>query len=127
MLAMQDDSFKDYVLDQLAELGVTARAMFGGHGLYRGAEFFGALHKGRLYFRTDASSRAAYLVRGMGPFRPNARQTLASYYEVPPDILEDSELLADWARIALAADGKPAPRGKTGSRKRPDPAHKPRK
>jgi DNA transformation protein len=123
---MQNDSFKDYVLDQLAGLGVTARAMFGGHGLYRGAVFFGALHQGRLYFRTDATSRAAYLARGMGPFRPNAKQTLASYYEVPPDILEDSELLADWARIALAAHAPTAPRKKTG-RKRPGKTRKSRK
>ncbi len=110
MLAMQDDSFKDYVLDQLAGLGVTARRMFGGYGLYRGADFFGILHRGRLYFRTDDQSRADYLARGAGPFRPNARQTLASYYEVPDDVLDDPELLADWARAALAAAREKKPR-----------------
>ncbi len=101
---MCDDSFKDYVLDQLATLGtVRARAMFGGYGLYRGPEFFGILHQGRLYFRTDARTRPDYIARGMSPFQPNPRQTLTSYYEVPADVLEDAEILANWARAALSA------------------------
>ena len=101
---MRDDSFKDYVLDQLAALGVVrARAMFGGHGLYRGQDFFGFLHQGRLYFRTDALTRPDYTARGMSPFQPNPRQTLASYYEVPVDVLDDTEILASWAHAALSA------------------------
>jgi DNA transformation protein and related proteins len=99
---MRDDSFKNYVLDQLATLGaVRARAMFGGHGLYRGPEFFGIVHQGRLYFRTDARTRPDYVARNMPPFRPNPHQTLTSYYEVPADVLEDTEILASWARAAL--------------------------
>jgi len=51
---MGGDSFKDYVVDQLRELGnVDCRAMFGGYGLYRSDNFFGILHKGRLYFKTN--------------------------------------------------------------------------
>jgi len=100
---MRDDTFKDYVLDQLASLGaVSARAMFGGHGLYRGPEFFGIVHQGRLYFRTDARTRSDYIAHGMPPFRPNPRQTLASYYEVPADMLDDAETLAIWAHTALS-------------------------
>jgi DNA transformation protein len=37
----------------------------------------------------------------MKPFRPNAKQTLTSYYQVPADILEDSERLCDWAVKAI--------------------------
>jgi DNA transformation protein and related proteins len=36
----------------------------------------------------------------MKPFRPNPKQTLKTYYEVPADILEDRELLARWADAA---------------------------
>ena len=99
---MRDDSFRDYVLDQLTPLAVTARAIFGGHGIYHRGEFFAILHGGRLYFRTDTASRAAYVERGMQPFRPNARQTLTTYYEVPPEVLEDGSELLAWARTALA-------------------------
>jgi DNA transformation protein len=107
---MGQNSFKDYALDQLAGLGVAARGMFGGHGLYCGDDFFGILHRGRLYFRTSDRNRVDYIARGMGPFRPTAKQTLVSTYEVPSDILEDPELLADWARAALAATRPKKPR-----------------
>jgi DNA transformation protein len=97
-----DDSFKGFVLDQLSGLrGVTCRAMFGGHGLYRGEIFFGILHKSRLYFKTDDRTRTAYRERGMKPFRPNAKQTLKSYYEVPIEIIEDQDQLVEWAERSV--------------------------
>lgn len=97
MPAMRD-GFKEFVLDQLAELrDVTCRAMFGGHGLYHRANLFGIIHKGRLYFKVTPKTVGLYTEEGMKPFRPNAKQTLKSFYEVPPDILEDAERLAAWA------------------------------
>ena len=39
----------------------------------------------------------------MGPFRPNERQTLKSYYEVPPEVLADPEALLSWAGEAIRA------------------------
>lgn len=71
--------------------------MFGGYGLYQGKIFFGILYKGRLYFKTDASTRHSYLEMGMKPFRPNAKMTLKTYYEVPADIIEDPDQLMEWA------------------------------
>lgn len=92
------DSFVDYVLDQLNTLGgVEARAMFGAYGLYHAGVFFGIVHDGRLYFKTDEESREEYVRWGMEPFRPNEKQTLKSYYEVPADVLEDDEALSLWA------------------------------
>ena len=77
MRARGPDSFGEFVRDQLRELGQTEyRAMFGGYGLYQGRVFFGIIFKGRLYFKTDAASRPAYVRRGMRPFRPNARLVL---------------------------------------------------
>ena len=99
-------AFRDYVLDQLDGLGgVECRAMFGGHGLYRGHTFFGIIFRGRLYFRTDEATRGAFLERDMKPFRPSARQSLASYYEVPVDVLEDSRTLERWAEAAVRTRG----------------------
>ena len=47
----------------------------------------------------------------MGPFRPNERQTLKSYYEVPPEVLDDAEALFSWAREAIrAGQSSPSPR-----------------
>ena len=103
---MADNSFKDFVLDQLRGLpDVRAKAMFGGHGLYQVDRFFGILMDGRLYFKTDGQTIGAYLERGMGPFiYEKARRTMSiSYYEVPPDVLETRDELVAWASRAVRA------------------------
>jgi DNA transformation protein len=100
-----DSNFKNFVLEQLEELeGLRAQPMFGGFGLYRGEDFFGIVHGGRLYFRTSAASRGTYIALGMRPFRPNRDQTLQRYYEVPVDVLEDAAELQRWATIASKRD-----------------------
>lgn len=108
---MPDDTFKEFVLDQLGALPeLRARAMFGAHGLYSGDHFFGILDEGRLFFKTDAASAADYTARGMGPFTYESRGKVMtmSYHEVPPDVLEQPAELVEWARkaIQLAASSK---------------------
>lgn len=99
-----DASFLAFVLDQLAEAGeIESRAMFGGHGLYRDGTFFAIVFRGRLHFRTSPATQPEYEARGMKPFRPNARQSLTSYYEVPAEVLEDAAELRRWAHAAAAA------------------------
>lgn len=101
---MQESSFKDFILDQLAELeGVRARRMFGSYGLYCGRKFFGIVSKGRLYFKTDESTLPDYLKEGMEPFRPSEKQTLKNYYEVPAEVVEEAESLVAWAKRAIRA------------------------
>lgn len=98
----QADSYKEFILDQLDSLGgLRCGGMFGGYGLYQGDVFFGIISKSRLYFKTDATSRQAYLDRGMRAFRPNPRQELQTYYEVPVEVLEDRDELARWASEAI--------------------------
>ena len=100
-MAPKQDGFKDFVLDQLTQLsGLTHRAMFGGYGLYCGSVFFGIVHKGRLYFKTNATTARQYRERKMKPYRPNTTQTLHSYYEVPVEVLEDAGELTLWAQQA---------------------------
>lgn len=112
----KDDAFKDYCLEQLEGLGrVTARAMFGGHGLYFGAVFFGIVFRGKLYFRTDGDTRTAYVEQGMEPFRPSETQTLKTYYEVPGEVLEKAEDAVRWAGQAVVS--RPA-RSRARGRKR---------
>lgn len=102
MVRRKKDSFKEFVLDQLRALGpVDCKAMFGGYGLYYDEIFFGIISKGQLYFKTDQTTVKDYQEKGMQPFRPNFKQTLKNYYEVPAEILEDGEELAKWARESL--------------------------
>ncbi|HEX5399898.1 MAG TPA: TfoX/Sxy family protein [Verrucomicrobiae bacterium] len=102
---VRDDSFMEFVLDQLSALpDVRARAMFGAHGLYSGEKFFGILDEGRLFFKTDSQSEPDYTARGMGPFTYESRGKVMtmSYHEVPPDVLEQPLELVEWARKAMA-------------------------
>ncbi len=64
---------------------------------------FGIVCQNRLYLKVDDQSRDDYLARGMGPLRPNERQTLKAYYEVPPDVLADQEALLSWVKEAIRA------------------------
>jgi DNA transformation protein and related proteins len=103
----KDDSFKDFVLDQLVGMDdVEARRMFGGFGLYQDETFFGIVHKGKLFFKIDESTVGEYRKRKMKPFRPNAKQTLKSYYQVPVDVVEDADELRQWAVKAVACQTK---------------------
>ncbi len=98
----ENESFKEFILDQLVGLGnLMSRSMFGGHGLYQGRTFFGIISKGRLFFKTNKQTQTRYAEYGMKPFQPNPKQTLKNYYEVPAEVLEDSDQLVWWANEAI--------------------------
>lgn len=102
----QDDGFRQFVEDQLAELrGLRCKAMFGGYGLYADGTFFGIIFRGQLYFKTDATTRPVYVAQGMKPFRPSAKQTLKNYYEVSAGVLESRDVLLAWAHQAIRCGG----------------------
>jgi DNA transformation protein len=110
-------SYKAFILEQLAPWGgVTAKAMFGGLGLYREGIFFGLMAEDTLYFRVDDLNRADYESAGMEPFRPYGDASYSmQYYQLPADVLEDRGLLRAWAEKAVAAARRKAqgkgPRG----------------
>lgn len=98
---MSTDSFRDYVLEQLAALdGLRCRRMFGGHGLYCGDRFFGIVYDGRLYFKTNPGTLPDYVKHQCAVFTPSKEQVLKNYREVPVEILENAERLASWAARA---------------------------
>ena len=99
--------FLDLVADQLRGFGPMAmRRMFSGAGLFRGGLMFGLVAGDVLYFKVGAANRGVYLEAGAKPFtyvRLGATATLTSYYEVPAGVLDDPDVLAEWARGAWAA------------------------
>jgi DNA transformation protein and related proteins len=101
---MANDSFKEFVLDQLSALpDLRVRTMFGAHGLYGGESFFGILDEGRLFFKTNAASQKDYAARDMGPFtyKVKGKTVTLGFHEVPPDVLENAPELVSWARQAI--------------------------
>jgi DNA transformation protein len=101
---MTGEGFEGQIRERPSPLGeVTLRPLFGGHGVYWGETIFAIVFRGRLYLKVDDRSRPDFVSRGMPPFRPNERQTLKSYFEVPPDVLDDREALLSWAKEAVRA------------------------
>jgi DNA transformation protein len=109
------ESFRTFVVEQLARVvsNVRARSMFGGVGIYAGEQFFALIADDTLYFKVDDATRPAYLARGMEPFRPYGEGgEVMQYYQVPEDVVEDTDALRSWAveAIAVAQRAKQKPR-----------------
>lgn len=104
-------SYREYVADQLSALGqVTIKRMFGGAGLYFEGRMFGLLDDDTVYFRVDDETRSEFIARGMGAFHPvrsDPKKVSLNYYQVPAEVLEDSEQLVAWAERAVKASRSP--------------------
>jgi len=117
--------FVDYLLELLVPLGgVSAKAMFGGYGIYQDGLMFGLVADDVLYLKTDDGNRAAFEARALPPFtyeRTGKPAIVMSYHRAPEDALEESEELCRWARDACAAARRNANKKKPTSRKRAAP------
>ena len=114
--AVHVSEFVDHLVELFEAFGpVAARRMFGGCGLYRDGVMFGIVVDDTLYLKADDENRAMFEERGLPRFEysKQGRRVSVSYYQPPGDVLEDSGLLAQWARPAFEA----ALRGKRASRK----------
>lgn len=115
--------FISHILDLLSDWGgVSARRMFSGHGLFRGGRMFGLIVRDTLYFRIDERSRAEFEAAGMMPFSyVRANRVELPYWEAPPELFDDAELMTRWARrahdAALAAQA-PKKSRKTAPKRR---------
>ena len=100
-----EPEFIRYLRDQFRRWGpVEIRRMFGGHGVFRGGTMFALIHDEMLFLRSDDANRAAFAA-GMGPFRYRRRGKLVAlaYHQAPPEAVEDSDILGQWADLAFAA------------------------
>lgn len=97
-------SYRAFIMErlQLALPDVRARDMFGGVGIYSGTTFFALIGNDVLYFKVDDHTRPAYESRGMRAFRPFGEGgEVMQYYEVPADVIEDTDALREWAGAAV--------------------------
>lgn len=97
-------AYREFVLEQLGRvLPVTARAMFGGVGVYSEGLFFALIDDDVLYLKVDDTNRPDFEAAGTGPFRPYGDDShVMQYYELPADLLEDPDRLVPWVEKALA-------------------------
>jgi len=115
-----------YILEQLEGVAdLRSRRMFSGVGLYSGELFFGLIHDDTLFFKTDGSTSADYIARGMPRFMPfpTRPEAVLAYHQVPADIIEDGEALRIWAgkSVAVALRSRAAkarPKGRVTDRRK---------
>ena len=111
--------YTEYVLELLESIGpVQTGRFFGGVGISRGLVQFAMIMGNSLYFAVDEDTRKKYEQAGMQPFSyatKKGRVQVRKYFELPEDVLTDSEQLRRWANEAMHVAGKT---------KKPNPAVK---
>ena len=112
---------RDFLIDLFADFGaVTIRRMFSGFGISADGTNFALALRAGLYFRADQHSIPQFEAEGSKPFSYQTRAktvTVNSYWQLPARLFDDSEELADWARVALAAAQRAALRKRPKARK----------
>jgi DNA transformation protein and related proteins len=96
----------EHCLELLAPLGaVSARPMFGGHGLRIDGHFMALIAFDRLYLKVDSTTRPQFEAAGCEPFvyEAKGKPVTISYWTVPPQAMESPLGMQPWARLALDA------------------------
>lgn len=96
----------EHCLELMAPVGrVSARPMFGGHGLRIDDLFVALVAFDRLYLKVDSLTRPHFEAAGCQPFtyQGKGRQITMSYWTVPPQTMESPAWMQPWARLALDA------------------------
>jgi DNA transformation protein len=100
-----DGEFRDYVLDQLNRMGeFETRNMFGGTAVLRNGIAFAKIKHGTLWLKVDEENVVDFTERGMVQYtygKDSSRKL--NFYEAPAEILEDEEMLTEWANRAWEA------------------------
>lgn len=98
--------FRDEVVRCLNQVApVTARAMFGGYGLYSEGVMFALIAYNTLYFKVDDSNRQDFIEAEMAPFTYDGKgkPIQMSYYQLPETVFNDVTQLVDWVEKAHTA------------------------
>lgn len=99
---MDADDIRD-VFHQVAR--VSARRMFGGHGVHFEGVMIAIESDGVLWMKCDAETLPAFEARGLKPFfyHKNGKPYAMSYRELPASAFDDPDELRGWVRLALEA------------------------
>ncbi len=95
-----------FIEDQLGELDIRTRAMFGEHGIYCDEKVIGFICDDTLFITPSEADPALFERTVAAPPYPGAKD----YRSVPGDALEDREWLQE--AVQATADALPAPRPK---------------
>jgi DNA transformation protein len=84
---------------------VSARRMFGGHGLYHEGLMFAIVMDQRLYLKADEANRPEFEALGLAPFTyaMKGKEVALSYWAAPDAIFDEPSEAVLWARSAWDA------------------------
>lgn len=121
---MQDrQGYARFVAEQMSAAGlgaVTARRMFGGHGLYCDGLFIAIITGEQLYLKADPQTQPAFEARGLQRFTYSARGRTVQlmYYEAPAEVFDETSAMRSWCRLALEAAVRARKPARGGARPR---------
>jgi DNA transformation protein len=114
----------DHLVDQLMPLGdARGRPMFGGYGVYLDGLIIGIIAFDMFYLKVDDQNRPDFEAAGSAPFSYDTKSganTITAYWEVPADVLDDSDQLRAWALKSLAVSRRAGAKS-THKRKKDSP------
>ncbi len=92
--------------DLFAPFGpIVLKRFFGGEGIYSGDMMIGMIFSDLIYFKTDETTRKAFLAERTKPFTFEKRSTgetmVTGWYALPDRLYDDPDELAEWARAAF--------------------------
>ena len=96
-LTSESSKSAEDIQNRLAELGdIRVKKMFGGYGVFEEDKMFALIDSnGRVFFKIDDTNQARF--EGAG----SEKHARMPYYSVPEDVLDDDDLLEEWARISI--------------------------
>lgn len=100
------NDFVEYLKEIFEGFGpIEAKRMFGGYGVYHDGLMFGLISNDTLYLKVDDESRPLFESQGLTAFEylRQGKSMHLSYYEAPPEMLENRHEAARWARLSYEA------------------------
>lgn len=87
----------DWLVDELTPVGaVTAKKMLGGHGIFEDGVMFAIIDStGGAFLRADETTATRFEAAG------SESHGRMPYWRIPPEVLDDPDLLVDWAVQAI--------------------------
>lgn len=98
--------FTTYTVDLMQSIGpASAKAMFGGYGIFLDGLMFALIADNVLYLKVDQETENDFKDMGLEPFRyiKKGKEFKMSYYQAPEETLEDGGEMKLWAAKAYGA------------------------
>ena len=102
----EEKEFASYVAELMQSIGpVSARAMFGGYGIFLNGLMFGLIADSVLYLKADKETEKQFTAKELEQFTYSreGRTIKMSFYQAPEEAMDNSAEMRSWAVLAYEA------------------------